>query len=77
METIKSGRMTYSKHKPIESVIVFIRVVLWLCLVLMPWLLLAVLSHVTGIVELSSLELKTTVFALLGSAIQIILYSQK
>ena len=55
METIKSGRMTYSKYKPIEIVSVFVSGVLWLCLVLMPWFLLAVLSHITGIVELSSL----------------------
>ena len=77
METIKSGRMTYSKYKPIEVVSIFVSGVLWLCLVLMPWFLLAVLSHITGIVDLSSLELKTTIFALLGSVIQIILYSQK
>ncbi len=77
MENIKPAQTTYSKYKAMESIVVFISGTLWLCLVLMPWLLLAVLSHVTGVVELSSLELKMTILALLGSTIQIILYSQE
>ena len=77
METIKSGRITYRKTKPIENIIIFVRGILWLCLVLTPWLLLAVLAHITGVVELSSLELKTTILVLLFLTIQIILYGQK
>ena len=77
MEIIKSSQITHSKSNAIESIIVFVRGISWLCLVLTPWLLLAVLAHITGVVELSSLELKTTILALLVSAIQIVLYSQE
>ena len=77
MENIKPTQTTYSKYKAMESLVVFISGALWLCLVLMPWLLLAVLAHITGVVELSPLELKINTLALLGSVIQIILYSQK
>ncbi len=77
MENIKPTQTTYSKYKAMESLVVFISGALWLCLVLMPWLLLAVLAHITGVVELSPLELKINTLALLGSVIQIILYNQK
>jgi len=77
METVRTSQMRYRNSKSVENIAVFVKVVLWLCLVLMPWALLAVLGHITGVVELSSLELRMTVFALLGAVMQTVLCSQE
>jgi len=77
METVRSGHITYNNSKTIEGIVAFVKAALWLCLVLMPWVLLAGLGYITGIIELSSWELNMTVLMLLGAVLQIILCSQK
>ena len=66
-----------SDDKGIEGFILLVRVLFGLCLILMPWALLAILGDITGVVALSSPEFKVAVCMLLGAVIQIILCSWK
>jgi len=64
-------------YKPLEDFMVFIKAISWLCLVLMPWAMLAMLGDITGVVVLSSFAFNLVVFMLFGAAAQLILYSRK
>jgi len=64
-------------YKPFEDFMVIIKALSWLCLVLMPWALLAILGDITGVVELSSFAFNLVVFMLLGAVVQLFLCSRK
>lgn len=66
-----------SDDRGIEKFTLLVRALFGLCLILMPWALLAILGDITGVVVLSSLEFKVAVCMLIGAVIQIIWCSQK
>ena len=63
--------------KPFEDFMVIIKAFSWLCLVLMPWAMLAMLGDITGVVVLSPFAFSVVVFMLFGAAVQLVLYSRK
>ncbi|MDQ7058892.1 MAG: hypothetical protein Q9N62_10930 [Ghiorsea sp.] len=64
-------------YKPFEDFMVIIKALSWLCLVLMPWTMLAMLGDIMGVVVLSPFAFKLVVFMLFGAAVQLVLYSRK
>ena len=63
--------------KGIDFFVFLVRVFFGLCLILMPWALLAILGDITGVVTLPPLGFKVVVCMLLGAVMQIIWCSQK
>jgi len=61
----------------VEQFILLVRILFGLCLILMPWALLAILGDITGVVELSSFAFNLVVFMLLGAVVQLFLCSRK
>lgn len=77
MEIFSADEIEQNNDVFIESICVLVKAFLWVCLVLTPWALFAGLADITGVIELSSLTFKATVFTLIGGAIQAALCSQK
>lgn len=77
MYIFTAARTQYNDDRMLEGFIVFVKVATWLCLVLMPWAMLAMLGDITGVVELSSFAFNLVVFMLLGAVAQLFLYNRK
>ncbi|MDQ7002738.1 MAG: hypothetical protein Q9N02_08660 [Ghiorsea sp.] len=77
MGTFRASKIEKNNDVFIKSICVLVKAFLWLCLALTPWALFAGLADITGVIELSSLTFKATVFTLIGGAIQAALCTQK
>jgi len=77
MYTFTVARTQHNDASVLEGCMVFVKVTTWLCLVLMPWAMLAIMGDITGVIELSSFAFNVVVFMLLGAVVQLFLYNRK